>query len=330
MSNVLKYLSLASLAIVVSCSSSTSDIDKKVNVITKTIQIPIKESNSSFRIAWYNDQSYLVFDPDRFIVYRITGSKIDTLPVKSSITPSKTNYYEGIVQTEFGYPALVSEYDGVYIISDTVTSYPLPSGSLPGVHGVSITKAGVIYAWGIGGAWPTDVGSKVLDQNTPLFGYNTRGLYFDDSIGIMLRTNTVIFFKGKSITKQLTFNELGAQENSSVGYVNDWIGKMNGMYYLYQDGIGIKINPSTNAISSFKAPSNEIVSFTDGDCFFSKRMDLAIWCDDGKKIATLTSQNSDVGDEMIYAGKNSDGHWISNGRKLILLDLNKAKAHARK
>lgn len=271
-----------------------------------------------------------MFDPDKFITYKVTGSKVDTLPVKSSISPSKTNYYEGIIQTDLGYPALVSDYDGIYLITDTVTAYPLPNGSRPGVHGVSISKSGIIYAWGIGGAWPTNVGAKMLDENTELFGYNTRAMYVDDSIGIMLRTNEITYFKGKAIVKQSTFKELGVQENSSVGYVNDWIGKMNGMYCLFQDGIGMKINSSANLISSFKAPGNEIVSFTDGDCFFSKRMDLTVWCDDGGKVATLTSQNSDMGDEMIYAGKNSDGYWISDGKKLILLDLNKAKTYARK
>jgi hypothetical protein len=326
--SVYKYIGMTALTMMCSCASSTSQDDSKQLIVKRTIEIPIKESNSSFEVAWINDSSYLVVDPIALSFYRISGKRIDTLP-KPSAEFARKDFHNEIIQTEYGVPILPYIYGGIYAISDTITAYSLPAGSV-GLEYATITKNGTIYVWGSHGLWVSKIGSKMLDANSELFRYNTHALFADDTIGIISELNTITFFKDLKVSKTINYSEIGITPSSSSGYWTDWIGKMNGNYYIFQGVTGIKISPAGEVLSTFTSPSNEIVSFTDGDCFFSKRMDLTVWCDDGKKISKLTSQNSDIGDAMIYAGKNSEGHWISDGNKLILLDINKAKSIARK
>lgn len=325
---VIKLVAMIAFATMCSCESSTSQEESKQSIIKRVVEIPIKESNSSFEVAWISDSTYLVVDPVALSFYRITGKKIDTLKMPN-IEFTKKDFHNGIIQTEYGIPVLPYIYGGIYVISDTISAYTLPAGSV-GLQYATITKNGTIYVWGSHGLWVSKVGSMALSANSELFRYNVHALFSDDTIGIISELNTITLFKDLKVSKTIKYSDIGVTPSSSSGYWTDWIGKMNGNYYVFQGTTGIKVSPAGEVLSTFASPSNEIISFTDGDCFFSKRMDMTVWCDDGKKITKFTSINSDIGEEMIYAGKNSEGNWISDGRKLVLIDVNKAKSIARK
>lgn len=310
------------------CSSSTGQDDSEQTLYKRIIQIPIKESNSSFEVAWIDAQSYLVVDPINLRFYKVTGNEIDTLP-RPAIEFNKKDFHNGIIQTGYGLSVLPYIYGGIYVVSDTITAYTLPLGSI-GLQEATITKDGKIYVWGSHGLWVSKIGSGKLDANSDLFRYNTHSLYADDTIGILSQINTISLFRDDKVYKVINFSDIGIEPSAVSGYWSDWIGKMNGNYYILQGMSAIKLSPSGEVLATLPSPGNQIVSFTDGDCFFSKRADLIVWCNDGQKVATFTSQNSDVDMEMIYSGKNPEGHWISNGKQLMLLDTEKAKSIARK
>lgn len=310
------------------CSSSTGQDNSRQTLYKKIIQIPIKEANSSFEVSWIDNQSYLVVDPINLLFYKITGDKIDTLP-KPNAEFDRKDFHNEIIQTGYGLPVLPYIYGGIYVISDTVAAYKLPLGSI-GLQEATITKNGKIYVWGSHGLWVSQIGSGKLDANSDLFRYNTHSLYVDDTIGILSQLNTISLFKDDKVYKIINFSDIGIVPSTVNGYWNDWIGKMNGNYYILQGMSAVKLSPSGEVLAALPSPGNQIVSFTDGDCFFTKRADLIVWCNDGQKVATFTNQNSDMDMEMIYAGKNAEGYWISNGKQLMLLDAEKAKSIARK
>lgn len=316
-------------ALLLSCSSSPNEPLETIRLIKAEIQIPTQIHQGASQVGWYDDQTYLVLPNDSFVIYKVTGNSVNTLPHTQKFPSSRSSYTNGFIQNSSGHPFLIDGDGGVYMISDSIKKYPLPALSRPGIHSASLTSSGSIYACGIAGVWKAAQTDTILSVIPQLNSYNTSALYIDDTIGILSRNNTIILFKNDTATRVINFNEIGLEPSPGLGFSTEWIGKMNGNYYVFQGIRGVKLSPTGDVLSTLTTPVSQIVSFTDGDCFFTKRMDLEVWCDDGNSVAKFTAANSDLYEEMIFAGRNSQGYWISDGKRLILLDLEKAKSIAR-
>jgi len=324
----MKKLLLVAILLIASCSTSTDPgKDPKPDLTTKSIVIPA-ELTGDKKVAWKNDSTYVVFLEDQMSFYQVTNGEASELPLINDMSDDRSMYYQ-IKQFGNQILAIVDVSHGVYIISDTVYGLEVP-GIPKMVSNTFISEEGDIFAWGGTGVWKANLDSKYFSPFTSVFDYNVAGLFIYDSLGIISFRNELMLFNENQVLETYQNSDLGLAPVESSSMPIDWYGMVEQGILIIHDQQSVIFDPlARQFIPTTSTPNDGIVSFSDGDCKYSIHFDFEIWCDQGENSILFTPEEAAFPNAMIYAGKNSEGFWVSSGDSLILLDLDLAKSLAR-